>query len=70
VILIVAEHRFNIRARSHYQEATQPGCRVLHFVTDICSHSFREHPFIKGLSRQYIIPLQVDGIFYHFFANG
>ncbi len=35
----------NVRARSHHQEAAQPGCLALHFITDIFNHSFRENPF-------------------------
>ena len=43
---------FNVRARSHYQEAAQPGCLALHFVADIFDHTFRENAFKQGLSRQ------------------
>ncbi len=42
------DRRVGVRVGSHYQEATQPGCLTLHFVTGFFGHPFRENPFKQG----------------------
>jgi len=46
------DRRVGVRAGSHHQEAPQPGCLALHFVTGVFSHPVRENPFKQGPFRQ------------------
>lgn len=42
------DRRVGLRAGCHRQDAAQPGCLALHFVTDFVGHPFRENPSATG----------------------
>jgi hypothetical protein len=50
------DRRVGVRAGSHHQEAPQPGCLALHFVTGLFSHPFRENSSQKGLIQYQAYP--------------